>query len=317
MKVFFAQGHTTAVGSYFRILFGAFVLLTVAVGAGSAGFWYGQKRVAEGASANQTVALLFGLFARERAAIAQTKRESVAHLDALSGRVAQMQADVLRLNALGARLVQMASLNGDEFDFDNPAAVGGPEPTDSQSTSAAELTEEMDRLFSELRDRDRKLTLLEDLIMERDLQAESLPAGSPVRSGYVTSTFGFRKDPMNGRRSRHLGVDFAGKRGTDILAVADGLVVFTGVRNGYGNTLDIRHANGLVTRYAHNQKILVKEGDLVEKGQVVAKLGSSGRATGPHLHFEVLEDGEQVDPMKYVRPKRPTRQAANAANDAG
>jgi murein DD-endopeptidase MepM/ murein hydrolase activator NlpD len=122
---------------------------------------------------------------------------------------------------------------------------------------------------------------------------------------------------MNGRRSRHLGVDFAGKRGTDILAVADGLVVFTGVRNGYGNTLDIRHANGLVTRYAHNQKILVKEGDLVEKGQVVAKLGSSGRATGPHLHFEVLEDGEQVDPMKYVRPKRPTRQAANAANDAG
>jgi len=317
MKVLFAQGHTTVAGSYFRILLAVFVLMAVAAGAGYAGFWYGQKRVVEGAPASQTVALLSGLFARERAAIAQTKHESAAHLDALSGRVAQMQADVLRLNALGARLVVMAGLNEEEFDFDDPAPVGGPEAIDSQSGSAVELTEEMDRLFSELRDRDRKLTLLEDLIMERDLQAASLPAGSPVRSGYVSSTFGSRKDPMNGRRSRHLGVDFAGKRGTDILAVAAGLVVFSGVRNGYGNTLDVRHANGLVTRYAHNQKNLAKEGELVEKGQVIAKLGSSGRATGPHLHFEVLEDGRQVNPMKYVGLEGPDRQASNKDDGPG
>jgi murein DD-endopeptidase MepM/ murein hydrolase activator NlpD len=99
-------------------------------------------------------------------------------------------------------------------------------------------------------------------------------------------------------------VDFAGKRGSDILAVADGLVILSEGRSGYGRTVEIRHANGLVTRYAHNQKLLVKVGDLVEKGQVIAKLGSSGRATGPHLHFEVLKDGQQVNPMEFAGMKK-------------
>jgi len=283
---------------------GFFGVLALAAGAGASGFWYGQIRMAEAMPGDQTVALLASMFQRERAQLEEAKQESLSYLDALSARLGQMQAEVLRLNALGARLVQMAKLSEEEFDFENPPALGGPEPSDIATTMTPELTEEMNRLFSELRDRDRKLTLLEDLIMERDLQEQIMPAGSPVRSGYITSLFGYREDPVNGRRSLHRGVDFAGKRGTDILAVADGLVVFSGRRRGYGNTVDIRHGNGLVTRYAHNQKLLVKEGDLIEKGQVVAKLGSSGRTTGPHLHFEVLDNGEQVDPMHYVGLKK-------------
>jgi murein DD-endopeptidase MepM/ murein hydrolase activator NlpD len=113
-----------------------------------------------------------------------------------------------------------------------------------------------------------------------------------------------RKDPFNRKRSFHRGVDFAGKRGAPIVAVADGLVVLAESRGGYGRTVEIRHGNGLVTRYAHNQKLLVEEGDLVKQGQKIATLGSSGRATGPHLHFEVLEDGKQVNPMKYVGLKK-------------
>jgi murein DD-endopeptidase MepM/ murein hydrolase activator NlpD len=314
MRVLPSRRYPSAVNVTLRVLIGLLVLFAVAVAAGRAGIWYGQTRLADGPPTGQTVAMLATMFERERQELSQTRDESLAHLEALSGRLAQMQGDVIRLNALGARLVQMADLSEDEFDFDSPPPMGGPEPTETQIASAAELTEEMERLFSELRDRDRKLTLLEELIMERDLQAEIMPAGSPVRSGYITSGFGYRKDPVNGRRSQHKGVDFAGKRGADVLAVADGLVEFSGSRSGYGKVLDIRHANGLVTRYAHNQKNLVKEGDLVEQGQVIAKLGSTGRATGPHLHFEVLEGGSQVDPMSYVRLKRqPTQLAGKLA----
>jgi murein DD-endopeptidase MepM/ murein hydrolase activator NlpD len=248
--------------------------------------------------------MLGEMFERERLALAEARRESLSHLDALGGRLGAMQAELLRLNALGERLVQMAGLSEDEFDFENPPALGGPEPAESTQTTATELVDEMDRLLAELRDRDRKLALLEELIMEQDLQAASLPAGRPVRSGVITSKYGYRKDPLTGRRSFHRGVDFAGKRGADILAVADGLVIAAETRSGYGRTVDIRHANGLVTRYAHNKELLVEVGDLVKKGEVIAKLGSSGRATGPHLHFEVLEDGKQINPLQFAGAKK-------------
>lgn len=248
--------------------------------------------------------MLAAMFERERSALDEVRQASFSHLDVLGGKLGRMQAEMLRLNALGERLVQMAGLSEDEFDFQNPPALGGPEPVDSMRNSAADLVAEMDRLFAQVQDRNRKLALLEELIMEQDLQDESIPAGRPVRSGFMTSRYGQRKDPLNGKRSFHRGVDFAGKRGSDILAVADGLVVLSEVRSGYGRTVEIRHANGLVTRYAHNQKLLVKVGDLVEKGQSIATLGSSGRATGPHLHFEVLKDGAQINPMKFAGIKR-------------
>jgi murein DD-endopeptidase MepM/ murein hydrolase activator NlpD len=279
-------------------------MISFVAATGAAGFWLGQVYADIRTSTTGTLAALGAMFERERAALNKIKEESLSHLDAVGGRLGQMQAEILRLNALGARLVQMAGLSDEEFDFENPPAVGGPEPLEAAEELHLELTDEMNRLFSELQDRDRKLSLLEQLIMERELEEQIMPAGSPVLSGFVTSKFGFRKDPFNGKGSFHRGVDFAGKRGTPVIAVADGLVVLAESRSGYGRTVEIHHGNGLVTRYAHNQKLLVKEGDLVEQGQTIATLGSSGRATGPHLHFEVLEGGEQVDPMKYVGTKK-------------
>jgi murein DD-endopeptidase MepM/ murein hydrolase activator NlpD len=224
-----------------------------------------------------------------------------AQIDAVAGQVGVMQAEILRLNALGERLVQMAGLNESEFDFRNPPPQGGPDNgLASQPTGIDALADELAEVLSSLDDRKQKLTLLEELIMERHLGEQSTPTGWPVRSGYISSTFGFRKDPFRGRGAFHKGVDFAGKRGGPVIAVADGVVTFSGKQNGYGNLVEIRHKNGLMTRYGHCQKRLVKEGDLIEQGQTIATIGSTGRSTGPHVHFEVLVGGIQVDPLNYI-----------------
>jgi murein DD-endopeptidase MepM/ murein hydrolase activator NlpD len=224
-----------------------------------------------------------------------------AEIDAVAGQVGEMQAEILRLNALGERLVQMAGLNESEFDFRNPPPQGGPDTGLSARPPAIDaLAEELAEVLSSLDDRKQKLTLLEELIMERHLGEQSTPSGWPVRSGYISSTFGFRKDPFHGRGAFHKGVDFAGKRGAPVIAVADGVVTFSGTQSGYGNLVEIRHKDGLVTRYGHCQKRLVKEGDLIAQGQTIATIGSTGRSTGPHVHFEVLVSGRQVDPLNYI-----------------
>jgi murein DD-endopeptidase MepM/ murein hydrolase activator NlpD len=283
-----------------RALFGVVATIGVVAAASGAGFWYGHRVATEGTPSAQKVAALADMVRQQRTSIQEAKEESLTNLDALGGRVGEMQAELLRLNALGDRLVQMAGLNRDEFDFDHAPPMGGPEEPNATHTRVEELAEEMSGLFRELEDRESKLSLLEQMIMERRLEEQTMPAGAPVRSGYITSKFGYRPDPVNGRTALHSGVDFAGRRGSDVVAVADGLVIFSGTRNGYGRTVEIRHGNGLVTRYGHNERVLVKEGDVVKKNQTIATLGSSGRTTGPHVHFEVLKDGEAVDPMKYV-----------------
>ncbi|MCU0833981.1 MAG: M23 family metallopeptidase [Chromatiaceae bacterium] len=294
------QGQAHHHRIWLHALIGSCAVAIVAGAAAWGGYWYGQSQ----ATTTQGLATPLGeMLARERAALQALQEDSTATLDAFGGRLGRMQAELLRVNALGERLVEMAGLSAEEFDFESPPPLGGPEPADAVPSTSAELTEEMNRLFSELRDRDQKLSLIEQLLMERGVREQLLPSSLPVRSGYVTSHFGFRKDPITGRTSAHRGVDFAGKRGTPILAVADGIVIASETRNGYGRTVEIRHGDGLVTRYAHNDKNLVQVGDLVRQGQVIATLGSSGRTTGAHLHFEVLKDGKQVDPLSYVALK--------------
>ena len=232
------------------------------------------------------------------------EQEFGVHIDAVSGQVGAMQAEILRLNALGERLVKMAGLDEEEFDFHNPPPQGGPDTESFDRPAAIDaLAEELAQVLSELDDRERKLTLLEELIMKRHLGdpgEQSALSGWPVRSGYITSTFGFRKDPYRGRSAFHKGVDFAGARGSPVVAVADGVVTFSGKQSGYGNMVEIHHKDGLVTRYGHCQKLLVSEGATIDRGQTIATLGSTGRSTGPHVHFEVLVGGRQVNPLTYI-----------------
>jgi murein DD-endopeptidase MepM/ murein hydrolase activator NlpD len=164
----------------------------------------------------------------------------------------------------------------------------------------ADFLSMLDQLDSELEDRQEMLSVLEVLLMSRSLNERVMPSGKPVEEGWLSSRYGKRSDPFTGKQDFHKGLDFAGKKGTGVLAVGDGVVSWSGKRTGYGKLVEINHGNGYVTRYGHNQRHLVKVGDTVKKGQQVAMMGSSGRSTGPHVHFEVLRNGKRVDPAKYI-----------------
>jgi murein DD-endopeptidase MepM/ murein hydrolase activator NlpD len=243
---------------------------------------------------------------QQQAAIEMARQDADAHLNALALRLGQMQAQLLRVDALGKRLARMAELDDSEFDFDTLPGLGGPEEMLELAESAPDTTElpdflrTLEELQLQLSDRQRKLTVLEGLVMERNLKAQVQPAGRPIEQGWLSSHFGKRTDPFTGKPATHYGVDFAGKEGANVVAVAAGMVTFSGRRGGYGNLVEISHGNGYVTRYAHNRDHLVEAGDRVEKGQVIARMGSSGRSTGPHVHFEVLRNNQVVNPAKYI-----------------
>jgi len=239
---------------------------------------------------------------QQQSIVDSTRRTLQQNLDALALRIGQMNAHVVRLDALGARLTQMAGLKDGEFDFTSVPSLGGPE----EPLAASEVMQingvvgALDVLGEQLEDRDRQLTVLEDLLINRKLRDEVRPEGRPVTSGYVSSQFGSRTDPFTGRRAFHKGVDFAGREGAEVVAVASGVVIWSGERYGYGQLVEINHGNGYVTRYAHNVDNLVAVGDTVRRGQVIARMGETGRATGPNLHFEVLLNDRPVDPLTYV-----------------
>jgi murein DD-endopeptidase MepM/ murein hydrolase activator NlpD len=227
--------------------------------------------------------------------------EADADIDALSSRLGLLQAHIMRLDALGQKLVHMANIEKGEFDFDNTPALGGPETGSQEALQPAELALAIERLALELANREDQLDVLEDIVMIENLNKEVQPSGRPLLKGWLSSYYGMRTHPITGRYEMHKGIDFAGKMGGEVIAVAKGVVTFSGRRYGFGNVIDIAHGNGYTTRYAHNSRLLVSVGDTVEKGFQIAEIGSTGRSTGPHVHFEVLKNGRQIDPVKFIR----------------
>ena len=195
----------------------------------------------------------------------------------------------------------MASLDLEEFDFDLEPAIGGPSTSPVQDQTAQELVAALDALERSVQDKQGELEILETLLMDHELHSKQFPHGWPVKDGWVSSKYGYRIDPFSGKRSFHTGVDIATKSGVPIHAVAAGVVTVSREKPGYGVMVEVNHGNGYVTRYAHALAANVVTGDRVEKGDVVAVVGSTGRATGAHLHFEVLHDGKAVNPLKYIR----------------
>ncbi len=271
----------------------------------AAAAFYGGLRLADGAGLKDPSAQITAWrheLETQKAQVRRTKETLQQNIDALALRLGQMNAHVVRLDALGSRLTQMAGLGDGEFDFSEPPSLGGPEDP-VQQTDSSELGDVMaslDSLGSELEDRERQLGVLEDLLLHRKLNAEVHPEGRPVKTGYISSHFGKRTDPFTGRQAIHKGLDFAGRLGSDVIAVASGIVVWSGKRSGFGQLVEIDHGNGYVTRYAHNSANLVTVGEKVRRGEVIARMGESGRATGPNLHFEVLHDGRAVDPLTFI-----------------
>ena len=244
--------------------------------------------------------------------LAQLSADAKRKLEAMTRKLAEIQARVTRLDALGMHLTVLAGLDEGEFDFTAVSAIGGPAvggpAIEGQELAAPalavlpdEFEEELELLSVTLDDRDTQLDVLAGLLFDAEAQAEAIPSGRPVASGWLSSHFGYRNDPFTGKKTWHQGVDFAGKDGTEVIAVASGVVSWSGNRHGYGNMVEVAHGDGLLTRYAHNDENLVEVGDLIRKGETLALMGNTGRSTGPHVHFEVFKHGRAVDPSSYIR----------------
>lgn len=223
---------------------------------------------------------------------------------AFARRIATLQAHVARIDAAGERMTRLANLDEGEFDFREAPALGGPIAEEGDAPELDQLLDELDTLEARVRSRSRQLSVLEDMLVDAQAREASRPEGRPVSSGYISSSYGRRTDPFTGRPASHYGLDFAARPGTDVSAVGSGIVEFAGFRRAYGHMVEINHGNGYTTRYGHNSKLLVRAGERVTRGQVIAEVGASGRATGPHLHFEVWQNGETVNPSKYVQAAR-------------
>ena len=271
-------------------------MLMVLTAIAGTGFWWGY-------TTKEIVQLteLEGKIQAEKVLIEETRKSAQSDLDALAAHIGQMQANVTRLNALGQRLVVVAKLDSEEFDFENKPAYGGPHQPDEGNTM--DLDTVLSDLSEQLHSREQQLSLLEDVIMRAELKKEARPAGRPIGKGWISSYYGKRTDPFSGKLEMHKGMDFAGKKGSKVIAVASGVVTWSGERYGYGNLVEINHGNGYVTRYGHNDEIIVKVGDSVARGQTISKMGSTGRSTGPHVHFEVLLNDRQIDPIRFVQSK--------------
>ena len=233
--------------------------------------------------------------------IDRLSRENEQNINALAVRLSELQAASTRMDALGERLVQMGQLTLDEFNFHEPAPMGGPaDPETIGAASEPELRLAINSLGIKLHRQSSQLDALQFLMMNRQIENDLTPTGWPVRKGWISSRYGERNDPFTGERVQHRGLDFAGTKGSEVLSVANGVVIWAASRSGYGNMVEIDHGNGYQTRFAHNEKLSVEVGDHVTAGQVIALMGDTGRASAPHVHFEVLQNGTRINPSKFV-----------------
>jgi murein DD-endopeptidase MepM/ murein hydrolase activator NlpD len=221
------------------------------------------------------------------------------NLDAMARKLGEMQARLVQIDSLGERLGGLTGLKPQEIRSNPPPGSGG------MLVNARSLT--MEELQGELAVLDQRsslkidwLTAVESRLFDLKIQRSMVPTEEPVKGGRVGSPFGYRIDPFTGHSALHTGLDFPADIGTPILAAAGGMVVVQEFHPAYGNMIEIDHGNDLITRYAHASVVVVKKGDIVKRGQLVAKVGTSGRSTGPHLHFEVLVSGVPQDPRPFL-----------------
>lgn len=239
--------------------------------------------------------------AEQKEQIGQSQKQARADVSALTLRLSELQARLIRIDALGERLTTVSSLDSSEFVFGQAPALGGPASESlGSSYTTPNFLQAINTLSQQIDDREQQLETLSALLVDRKLRNDIFIAGRPVQKGWMSSHFGRRTDPFTGQSAWHGGVDFAGKDGSPIVAVASGIVTWSGARDGYGETIEVNHGGGFSTRYAHNKENKVSVGDVIKKGQTIALMGSSGRSTGPHVHFEVYKNGRSVDPSSYI-----------------
>jgi murein DD-endopeptidase MepM/ murein hydrolase activator NlpD len=236
------------------------------------------------------------------------------NLNAMAVKLGEMQAQLARLDALGERLTSLAGIRPQEFRFSEAPGLGGAQPTTlpPQNLSLAEFGEKLTVMSRNMENRTDMLGVLEAQLFELAVKKKLLPTMLPVSAPFNASGFGMRIDPFTGQHAMHEGIDFLAEQGSPIVAAAGGVVIFAGFHPQYGNVVDVDHGNDLVTRYAHASKLHVKEGDIVQRGRRLADVGSTGRSTGPHLHFEVRFKGAAQNPARFVLASQASQQSARA-----
>ena len=295
------QGQSRNLHLSHRLLIGGvssalLVLLTMAFVAGMHLGQRSQGRLPQSANAGEWARAL----GDQKEQIGELRTQLQERIDAIAARMGQVNAHVIRLDALGKRLTQMANIDDREFDFDAAPSTGGPGDRRHRGAGAGPRRGCSPQLEQRVALRDAQLSVLESVILQRELREQIVPDGRPVRRGFISSYFGERQDPFTGHQAFHKGVDFAGTMGADVISVAAGIVTYVGEKSGFGHLIEVSHGGGLMTRYAHNKSATVKVGDTVQRGQTLALMGSTGRSTGPHVHFEVLRDGRPVNPLSFI-----------------
>jgi murein DD-endopeptidase MepM/ murein hydrolase activator NlpD len=244
-------------------------------------------------------------YAQSKEKLSQLKQQTEHRLSALTLKLGEMKGQINRLDAFTTRVAEQAEIPSEEFNFEAQTATGGPiaDFAEDVLTDSDDLFHQMEQMLLKLDGQERKMAVLESILLNTHIDEEVFVSGRPIGKGWLSSYFGVRKDPFTGMPAMHKGVDFAGEEGADVVATGAGVVTWADKRFGYGNLIEIDHGEGIVTRYGHNKSLLVDVGERVTKGQVISKMGSTGRSTGPHVHYEVLKRGKQIDPLPYVYRK--------------
>lgn len=282
--------------SSLRVKMLGFVAATVCVGLVFAGFLLKQSDFVDAA----VIETWRSKLSEQDDVVEQLREQSVARRQAVGRQIAEMQARLWRMEALASYMHETSGLPKDEFDFDAPVSQGGPLSNEAQVLEVDNLDTQLASLSQRLKQRETELSILDQVLLGIYNDKGARPAGAPIVKGWMSSPFGERVDPISGKKAWHEGMDFAGSKGSEVIAVANGVVVFAGYRDGYGQMVEISHGKDLRTRYGHHEEVLVHAGQSVKRGDVIALMGSSGRSTGPHVHFEVLKEGRPVNPARYV-----------------
>ena len=261
-----------------------------------------NRSVQEAGAINQQVFLSWqGILDQQKDVIIDLEDRADSQSDIVTSKVANLRARLLRLESLGSDLVEVSKLDSKEFDFSTPLSVGGIVRKESDNPSWGQLQQDLDNFSQLLNRRETELHILNSFLSENRLVEESKPNGYPVEGGWTSSAYGQRIDPFRGVKAWHAGIDITSSNTeAPVKALASGLVVFSGERRGYGKLVEIDHANGYKTRYAHHRELLVEEGEIIEKGEPVGIMGNTGRSTGPHVHIEVLQNGKNVNPARFL-----------------
>ena len=225
------------------------------------------------------------------------------NLNAMAVKLGQMQAQLMRLDALGERLSGLAGLKAQEFRFGEVPGRGGAVSTLSppHDLSLDEFSQQLDALSKQMENRTDYLGIVESTLFDARVKRKLMPTITPIDASWNASSFGWRIDPITGQHALHEGIDFIADVGTPIFAAAGGVVVVAEFHSQYGQMIEIDHGNNFVTRYAHASKLLVKVGEVVRRGRKIAEVGSTGRSTGPHLHFEVRNKGLAQNPARFLQ----------------